>query len=115
MKLKTHFAAAASALALLASAAMAKDTVTYATQLEPPHLDPTGGAAQAIDTVVYLNIFEGLTRFTPDGAVVSARSDAGLFHGAMTVWQLITAPRAAGAPVRMRQRALAHRRLRVHD
>lgn len=70
MKLKTHFAAAASALALLTSAAMAKDTVTYATQLEPPHLDPTGGAAQAIDTVVYLNIFEGLTRFTPDGAVV---------------------------------------------
>ena len=70
MKLKTHFAAAASALALLASAAMAKDTVTYATQLEPPHLDPTGGAAQAIDTVVYLNIFEGLTRFTPDGTVV---------------------------------------------
>jgi len=70
MKLKKPFVAAVSALGLMAGAAWAKDTVTYATQLEPPHLDPTGGAAQAIDTVVYLNIFEGLTRFTPDGAVV---------------------------------------------
>ena len=70
MKLKKPFVAAVSALGLMAGAALAQDTVTYATQLEPPHLDPTGGAAQAIDTVVYLNIFEGLTRFTPDGAVV---------------------------------------------
>jgi peptide/nickel transport system substrate-binding protein len=39
-------------------------------QLEPPNLDPTGGAAQAIDAVVYSNIFEGLTRFMSDGSVV---------------------------------------------
>ncbi|NIZ14325.1 ABC transporter substrate-binding protein [Phaeobacter sp. HF9A] len=70
MDFKTPFVAAVSALGLMAGAAWAKDTVTYATQLEPPHLDPTGGAAQAIDNIVYLNIFEGLTRFTPDGAVV---------------------------------------------
>jgi peptide/nickel transport system substrate-binding protein len=38
-------------------------------QLEPPNLDPTGGAAEAIDSVVYLNVFEGLTRFTADGSV----------------------------------------------
>jgi peptide/nickel transport system substrate-binding protein len=34
-------------------------------QLEPPNLDPTGGAAAAIDEVVYANVFEGLTRFGP--------------------------------------------------
>jgi peptide/nickel transport system substrate-binding protein len=32
-------------------------------------LDPTGGAAAAIDEVVYANVFEGLTRFGSDGAV----------------------------------------------
>ena len=36
-------------------------------QLEPPILDPTAGAAAAIDEVVYANVFEGLTRFAPDG------------------------------------------------
>ena len=41
-------------------------------QLEPPNLDPTGGAAAAIDEVVYANIFEGLTRFGPDGSVQPA-------------------------------------------
>jgi len=41
-------------------------------QLEPPHLDPTSAAAGAIDQVVYANIFEGLTRFTSDGAIVAA-------------------------------------------
>ena len=38
-------------------------------QLEPPNLDPTGGAAAAIDEVVYANVFEGLTRFSADGSV----------------------------------------------
>lgn len=40
--------------------------------LEPPHLDPTAGAAAAIDEVVYANVFEGLTRFGPDGAILPA-------------------------------------------
>jgi len=70
MTLMKPLVAALSAFGLMAGAAWAKETVTYATQLEPPHLDPTAGAAQAIDSVVYLNIFEGLTRFTSDGAVV---------------------------------------------
>ena len=43
--------------------------VTIGMQLEPPNLDPTGGAAAAIDEVVYSNLFEGLTRFGSDGAV----------------------------------------------
>ncbi|MEO1251783.1 MAG: ABC transporter substrate-binding protein [Pseudomonadota bacterium] len=38
-------------------------------QLEPPNLDPTSGAAAAIDEVVYANVFEGLTGMVEDGAV----------------------------------------------
>ena len=59
-----------SAFALMASLANAQDNVTIAIQLEPPNLDPTGAAAQAIDSVMYSNVFEGLTRFMSDGAVV---------------------------------------------
>ncbi len=40
--------------------------------LEPPHLDPTGGTAEAIDEVVYANVFEGLTRIHEDGSVAPA-------------------------------------------
>ncbi|MEQ8602744.1 MAG: ABC transporter substrate-binding protein [Marivibrio sp.] len=40
--------------------------------LEPPHLDPTAGAAAAIDEVVYANVFEGLTRIDAAGAVQPA-------------------------------------------
>ncbi|OIQ31472.1 MAG: ABC transporter substrate-binding protein [Alphaproteobacteria bacterium MedPE-SWcel] len=70
MNFKIPVVAAISALTLMTGAAWSKDSVTYATSLEPPHLDPTAGAAQAIDAVVHFNIFEGLTRFTPEGAVV---------------------------------------------
>ncbi|WP_050523312.1 ABC transporter substrate-binding protein [Pseudorhodobacter wandonensis] len=63
--------ALAGATAAFASAAYAQHTdIRVAMQLEPPNLDPTGGAAQAIDSVVYSNIFEGLTRFMSDGSVV---------------------------------------------
>ena len=63
----------AAALALSASTALAaQDTITLGMVLEPPNLDPTAGAAAAIDEVVYANIFEGLTRFGPDGAVLPA-------------------------------------------
>lgn len=56
---------------LLAGAAHAQNTnIRVAMQLEPPNLDPTSGAAQAVDSVVYSNIFEGLTRFMSDGSVV---------------------------------------------
>jgi peptide/nickel transport system substrate-binding protein len=40
--------------------------------LEPPHLDPTAGAAAAIDEVLYANVFEGLTRIGPSGEVLPA-------------------------------------------
>ena len=62
---------AAAALALVAGAAQAARTdVTIAMQLEPPSLDPTtGGAAAAIRSVTYGNIFEGLTKIDSAGAV----------------------------------------------
>ncbi|MDQ2089617.1 ABC transporter substrate-binding protein [Marimonas arenosa] len=61
---------AASALAMLvAGGALAKTDIVVAMQLEPPHLDPTSAAAGAIDSVLYSNVFEGLTRFGPDGSV----------------------------------------------
>jgi peptide/nickel transport system substrate-binding protein len=59
-----------SAAALLATTALAKDDITIAIQLEPPHLDPTSAAAGAIDSVLYSNVFEGLTRFDSSGAVI---------------------------------------------
>jgi peptide/nickel transport system substrate-binding protein len=40
--------------------------------LEPPNLDPTAGAAAAIDEVVYANVFEGLTRIGANGEVLPA-------------------------------------------
>ncbi len=63
----------AAALTLLAGQALAaQDAITVGMVLEPPNLDPTGGAAAAIDEVVYANLFEGLTRFGPDGAIEPA-------------------------------------------
>ena len=64
------FLQSAAMAALLASPALAApDSITLAMVLEPPNLDPTGGAAAAIDEVVYANLFEGLTRIGPDGSV----------------------------------------------
>ncbi len=58
-------------LVLVAAGALAaQDDITIGMVLEPPNLDPTAGAAAAIDEVVYANIFEGLTRFAPDGSIV---------------------------------------------
>lgn len=47
-------------------------SLTLGMQLEPPNLNPTGGAAAAIDEIVYANLFEGLTRYTSDGSVVAS-------------------------------------------
>ena len=68
----------ASVLALMTSlgAAQARDSITIAMQLEPPHLDPTSAAAQAIDSVLYTNVFEGLTRFMGDGSVVPGLAES---------------------------------------
>lgn len=61
--------AATAALAMTVSASAQRTDLTLGMVLEPPHLDPTAGAAAAIDEVVYANVFEGLTRIGSDGAV----------------------------------------------
>ena len=71
----------AATLAILAGifsvpANAAQDTIIIGMQLEPPNLDPTGGAAAAIDEVVYANIFEGLTRYGPDGSIRPALAES---------------------------------------
>ncbi|MER9728412.1 ABC transporter substrate-binding protein [Mesorhizobium sp. M0217] len=62
---------AATVLALAGSQAFAARTdLVIGIPLEPPHLDPTAGAAAAIDEVLYANVFEGLTRIGPNGEVL---------------------------------------------
>lgn len=70
------------ALALPSNAAHAARTdLTLGAALEPPHLDPTAGAAAAIDEVVYANIFEGLTRIGPDGSVLPGLAESWIISG----------------------------------
>jgi peptide/nickel transport system substrate-binding protein len=57
------------AVAMATPALAAKTSVTLGMVLEPPNLDPTAGAAAAIDEVTYANIFQGLTRFAEDGSI----------------------------------------------
>ena len=69
--------ALAAGLTLMASAAAAQRTdITVGMQLEPPNLDPTAGAAAAIDEVVYANVFEGLTRYADDGSIKPALAES---------------------------------------
>jgi peptide/nickel transport system substrate-binding protein len=68
-----RLALAAAAAALLAGPALAQRThVNLGVALEPPNLDPTAGAAAAIDEIVYANVFEGLTRIDRTGSVQPA-------------------------------------------
>lgn len=70
MKLAHSLALAATGLMLATAAAWAAPTeVRIGVALEPPMLDPTAGAAEAIDIVVYQNVFEGLTQIDQNGAV----------------------------------------------
>src|SRR3569832_678252 len=62
--------ALASALLSGTAYAQSRTDVNIAMQLAPPSLDPTtGGAAAAIRSVTYDNIFEGLTKIDKTGAV----------------------------------------------
>ena len=71
MKLwKTLLAAAVLAFATATSASAARTDLVIGIPLEPPHLDPTAGAAAAIREVTYANVFEGLTRIGPNGEVL---------------------------------------------
>jgi len=60
-------AASAFALASTTASMAARTDIVVGVVLEPPHLDPTGGAAAAIDEIVYANLFEGLTRIDEKG------------------------------------------------
>ena len=62
--------------ALPAAHAQPKDTLTIGLTLEPPHLDPTAGAAAAIDEIVYANVFEGLTRINENGEILPGLADS---------------------------------------
>jgi len=56
--------------------ASAQDQLTLGVPLEPPNLDPTSGAAGAVDSIVYGNVFEGLTRITQSGDVAPALAES---------------------------------------
>ena len=69
--------AACLALAAPVSASLAapRSDLNIGIRLEPPHLDPTAGAAAAIGEVGYANIFEGLTRIDRNGKVEPALAE----------------------------------------
>ncbi len=74
-------------LLLSAAPVLAQQTdITIGMVLEPPNLDPTGGAAAAIDEVVYANLFEGLTRFGPDGTIQPALARSWDVSEDGTIW-----------------------------
>lgn len=62
------------AAALAPSPVLARD-LRVGLQLEPPNLDPTAGAAAAVDEVVYGNVFEGLVRVGRSGALEPALAE----------------------------------------
>ncbi len=74
---RTFIVAAAALVAAVFAAGPAAaqpeaNRVVIGQALEPPHLDPTAGAAGAIDEILYGNVFEGLTRIAADGSVEPA-------------------------------------------
>lgn len=67
--LSVGLAAMALSIPVSASAQTPKDSVVVCQTLEPPILDPTGGAAAAIREVTYDNIFETLLAFNGEGRI----------------------------------------------
>jgi peptide/nickel transport system substrate-binding protein len=77
MSVKPFLAALFGLLALLSNpfdtaVAAPRTDLNLGVRLEPPHLDPTAGAAAAIGEIGYANIFEGLTRIDRNGRVQPA-------------------------------------------
>ena len=70
------FVAALAAGVAPPAAAAPPDTITLGMVLEPPNLDPTSGAAAAVDEIVYANVFEGLTRMAADGSVIPGLAES---------------------------------------
>ncbi|MBB3146535.1 peptide/nickel transport system substrate-binding protein [Phyllobacterium trifolii] len=73
---KLAIAGVAISLVMSSASFAAKTNLVLGIVLEPPHLDPTAGAAAAIDEIVYANIFEGLTRIGPKGNVLPALAES---------------------------------------
>jgi peptide/nickel transport system substrate-binding protein len=61
---------------LWAASAAPRTDIVLGIGLEPPHLDPTAGAAAAIGEVTYANVLEGLTRIDAEGAVRPALAES---------------------------------------
>ncbi|WP_457299507.1 ABC transporter substrate-binding protein [Phyllobacterium sp. P5_D12] len=73
---KLAIAGVAISLVMSSASFAAKTDLVLGIVLEPPHLDPTAGAAAAIDEIVYANIFEGLTRIGAKGEVLPALAES---------------------------------------
>lgn len=75
---KACLALLALSAASIASPAMAapRTDLNVGVRLEPPHLDPTAGAAAAIGEIVYANLYEGLTRMAANGAIVPGLAES---------------------------------------
>ena len=56
--------------------AHAQEQLILGVPLEPPNLDPTSGAAAAVDSIVYGNVFEGLTRIAQSGDVAPGLAES---------------------------------------
>jgi peptide/nickel transport system substrate-binding protein len=61
---------------IFSQTAFTQDQLVVGVPLEPPNLDPTSGAAAAVDSIVYGNVFEGLTRITESGDVAPALAES---------------------------------------
>ncbi|HUN11466.1 MAG TPA: ABC transporter substrate-binding protein, partial [Rhabdaerophilum sp.] len=62
-------------LAATGAMAQGKDSAVICQTLEPPILDPSGGAAAAIREVTYGNIFEGLVALDQNSKIVPALAE----------------------------------------
>ncbi|MCX7304846.1 MAG: ABC transporter substrate-binding protein [Hyphomicrobiales bacterium] len=76
MKIRKSVLAAALVVLVSNAAYAARTDLVLGIPLEPPNLDPTAGAAAAIDEVLYANVFEGLTRIGARGEVLPALAES---------------------------------------